>query len=186
MVTETQAVNTYEGMYIFDPASATEWADVEKEVKRLMERAKAELMFCHRWDDRRLAYEIKGRKRGCYVLTYFKAPATSLESLQRDAQLSETILRALFLRADTVTQDKMETPPKPGSDSPRGRGGDRWERDDRGGDRRDRRDRGDRGDRRRDSDGDAPKPEGEEKKSDAGAPAAEPVASGSPTATDKP
>jgi len=124
-------LNTYEGMYIFDPAAAADWAGVEAEVRRLMERAGAELLVCHRWDDRRLAYEINGHKRGCYVLTYFKAPGQSLGSLSRDAQLSDKILRALFLRVDGMTREQMESPPAPGSDSPRARGGDRWEREDR-------------------------------------------------------
>lgn len=161
MEADTVNPNTYEGMYIFDPAAATEWPAVEGEVKRLMERASANLMYCHRWDDRRLAYEIKGRKRGCYVLTYFTAPPASLDSLQRDAELSDMVLRALFLRADTVSKEQMENPPKPGSDSPRGRGGDRWEREE-----QDRRDR----ERRPRFAGDTRRSEHREKQADAGAP----------------
>jgi small subunit ribosomal protein S6 len=132
-------LRTYEGMYIFDPAAATDWSNVEDEVKRLMNRAGAELIICNKWDERRLAYEIKGRKRGCYVLTYFKAPSAGIATLERDAQLSEKILRVLFLRADGLTREQMESPPAPGSDSIRGRGGDRWETEGRGGRRRERR-----------------------------------------------
>ena len=50
-----------------------------------------------KWDERRLAYEIKHRKRGCYALTYFKAPASSLAGIERDALLSEMILRLLVV-----------------------------------------------------------------------------------------
>lgn len=125
-------LNVYEGMYIFDMGAAADFSNVEKEVHRLMERAGAELLVCTRWDDRRLAYEIKGHKRGCYVLTYFKAPPEKMTALERDARLSEKILRVLFVRADGVTREQMLSPPAPGSDSPRPRGGDRWEREGRG------------------------------------------------------
>ena len=103
-------MRTYEGMFLFDPTFAVEWPNVEKEINRLMERAKAELVLCKKWDERRLAYEIRGRKRGCYVLTYFKAPAESITALERDTQLSEPILRCLILKADRISDEKMRAP----------------------------------------------------------------------------
>ena len=57
-------MNYYEAMFVFDPALASEWTAVETEVNRLLERAGATLVVCKKWDDRKLAYEIKGRRRG--------------------------------------------------------------------------------------------------------------------------
>lgn len=101
-------MNQYEGMYLFDPTFGASWENCEGEVRRLMERAGAEILVCRKWDERRLAYPVKGRKRGVYALTYFKAPPEKIVPLERDAQLSENILRLLVLRADDATPESME------------------------------------------------------------------------------
>lgn len=101
-------MNQYEAMFIFDPNVGTEFSACETEVKRLVDRAGGELQFCKKWDERRLAYRIKGRKRGIYVLTYFNAPPESIAAFNRDAQISESILRVLVVRADGVTPEMME------------------------------------------------------------------------------
>ena len=62
----------YEGMFLFDSAGARDWAAIDQEVRRLLGRISAEPLVCVKFDERKLAYEIKRRKRGTYVLTYFK------------------------------------------------------------------------------------------------------------------
>lgn len=101
-------MNQYEAMFLFDPTFGASFEACETEIKRLMERASAELLFCRRWEERRLAYKIKGRKRGVYVLVYFKAPPDKIVPLERDVQIAENILRVLVLRADYVTPEMME------------------------------------------------------------------------------
>ena len=101
-------MNQYEAMFLFDPTFGNSFERCESEIRRLMERAEAEVLFCKKWDERRLAYKIKGRKRGVYVLTYFKAPTDKILGLERDARISEDILRLLVLRADGVTHEMME------------------------------------------------------------------------------
>ena len=101
-------MNQYEAMFLFDPTFGNSFENCEAEVRRLMERAEAEILFCRKWDERRLAYRIKGRKRGVYVLVYFKAEPAKIVGLERDAQLSENILRLLILCADGVTPEMME------------------------------------------------------------------------------
>ena len=101
-------MNQYEAMFLFDPAFGSTFENWDSEVRRLMERANAEVVFAGQWDERRLAYKIKGRKRGVYVLIYFKAEADKIAGLERDAKLSENILRLLVLRADDMTPELME------------------------------------------------------------------------------
>jgi|GEM_PF-610838 len=105
---EVRVLKTYEGMFVFDPAVASDWDSIQTELNRLMERAGARMIVSGKWDDRRLAYEIKGRRRGIYVLTYFEADPTKIVSLERDAQLSEAILRILVVRAEHLTEDEMK------------------------------------------------------------------------------
>lgn len=101
-------MNQYEAMFVFDPTFGSSFENCEAEVRRLMDRAEAEILFCKRWEERRLAYRIDGRKRGIYALVYFKSAGDKIRGLERDAQLSENILRLLVLRADGVTPEAME------------------------------------------------------------------------------
>ncbi len=100
-------MNTYEAMFLFDPAAASSLEAVQTEVDRLMTRAEAEVIVTRRLEERRLTFEIDGRKRGLYVLTYFRAEGPKIGPLERDVRLSESILRALILRADHVTEEVM-------------------------------------------------------------------------------
>ncbi len=101
-------MNQYEAMFLFDPTFGSAIENCESEVNRLMERAEGEILFIGKWDERRLAYRINGRKRGVYMLVYFKAPPDKIAGLQRDAQISEELLRLMVVRADGVSRDMME------------------------------------------------------------------------------
>lgn len=109
-------MNQYEAMFVFDPTFGSAYEKCESEVRRLVERASGEILLCHKWDERRLAYRIKGRKRGVYVLVYFKAPPEKIAPMERDAKLSEHILRLLVLRADGYTLEQMERAAAPRSE----------------------------------------------------------------------
>ena len=115
---ETQ-LNSYEGMFLLDPWGG-EWDRVRGQIELMLQKEGAEILICKKWDERRLAYEIKGRKRAGYVLTYFKAPPTIQSAIERQVQLSDNILRCLILRADYVTEEKMKEPtPAEGGGKPK-------------------------------------------------------------------
>jgi len=97
----------YEAMFLFDNAAMHQWSEIEGEVKRLFDRIEAQPLVCLKFDERRLAYEINGRKRGTYVLTYFDADPGRIADLERDAGLSESVLRMLVLRADKISEEKL-------------------------------------------------------------------------------
>jgi small subunit ribosomal protein S6 len=97
----------YEGMFLFDNTNVHQWSEMEAEVRRLCDRIGAELLVCVKFDERKLAYEIKGRKRGTYVLTYFDADPVRIADLERDASLSEVLLRTLVLRAEHVSPERL-------------------------------------------------------------------------------
>ena len=97
----------YECMFLFDPTDATDLSKPEAEIRRILDRAGAEVVFLRRFDERKLAYEIKGRKRGMYVLTYFRCDPQRVSAIDRDARLSEVVLRHLILAADHVTPERM-------------------------------------------------------------------------------
>ena len=107
----------YEAMFLLDGNAAAEWSVGEAEVRRLLERAQANILGLKRWDERKLCYEINHRKRGVYALAYFEAPPDRLAELERDVQISEVVLRMLLLRDDELTPEKIEkalaAPPPP-------------------------------------------------------------------------
>jgi small subunit ribosomal protein S6 len=127
-------LNLYEAMFLFDPTFAGSLENCEAEIKRIIDRAEGELVFLRKWEERRLAFKLKGRKRGVYVLTYFKAPPAKITGMERDAMLSENVLRVLVLRADGMTPELMEKAAAPRAVEPAE--GDYEGRGDRGGDRR--------------------------------------------------
>ena len=92
----------YEGMFVLDDARCSEnWDAVTREVHGLLEKNQAEIFTSERWDDRRLAYSIRGHSRGIYLLVRFTAPSSVIASLERDCQLNDTILRVLFTRDES-------------------------------------------------------------------------------------
>ena len=101
-------MNQYEGMFLFDPTFASDLEKAKQEVQRVLGRANAEISFLEKWDERKLAYEIKGRKRGCYLLSYFTCAGDRITGIERDVRISESILRALFRRADGVSPEHIE------------------------------------------------------------------------------
>lgn len=121
----------YEAMFLFDGGS--DWAVVDREVRRLLERIGAEPHVVIKYDDRRLAYEIKKRKRGSYALAYFEADPARLPELDRDARLSETILRHMVLDGRGVTDERINELKALPADKPLYPGQDGRRRDDDGG-----------------------------------------------------
>jgi ribosomal protein S6 len=96
-------------MFLVDSARAgSDWDGVIADIKRILERAEVEILSIRKWDDRRLAYEIKHVSRGTYILTYFNADGDKIQGIVKDVQLSEKILRVLILSAEHVTAGDME------------------------------------------------------------------------------
>jgi small subunit ribosomal protein S6 len=122
-------MKTYEGLFLLD-AGNPDFEAAAAPVRQVLEHVKAEVLVLKLWDERRLAYEIAGRKRGLYVLTYFKVEPAQMASLEHEVQLNEQILRAHILTAEGVTTEQMNAP------CPVGQGGERRWEDRREGDRR--------------------------------------------------
>jgi ribosomal protein S6 len=98
----------YEGMFLLDSALASkDWASLEKHVEDILTRHGAETLHTERWPDRRLAYEVKGCRKGTYYLTYFNAPKNAISEMLHDVELSERILRVLFISEEGL-EEEME------------------------------------------------------------------------------
>lgn len=98
----------YEGMFLFPQSQMGNLQAALDHLKDILRRGEAELISMRKWDERRLAYEIKGNKRGVYFLAYFKAPPMALRRIERSCNLSEMLLRSMITRADHLARDQME------------------------------------------------------------------------------
>lgn len=101
-------VYNYEAMFLIGQAVAADLKGAIDHITEILGRGHAQILAMRKWDERRLAYEIRGQKRGMYILVYFKAPGPDVAHIERDCNLSEKIMRALILRADHMTEDQMK------------------------------------------------------------------------------
>lgn len=99
---------TYEGLFLFPQAAVADLQTASDHVLEILNRAEAEVLAFKKWDERRLAYEVQGNKRGLYFLVYFKTKGSKLAHIERDCNLSEKMLRALITRADHLLEDVMK------------------------------------------------------------------------------
>ena len=101
-------MKTYEAMFLMDPALAVDLPAAEAEIRRILDRAEAEVLGLVKWDERRLAYPIRKHKRGLYMLSYFKAAHDRIVDIDRDVRLSETVIRALVLAKEAITAEDID------------------------------------------------------------------------------
>ena len=102
------ATNVYEGLFIFDSDLYAKGADeVSNQVAGIVEQFGGEVLLSRLWDERKLAYPIKGQRRGTYWLAYFRIEPTVVKDLTRQFQLSDSILRFLILVVEPRLVDTL-------------------------------------------------------------------------------
>lgn len=99
----------YEALFLINQtALATDSAGATQHVQEMLDRAEAETLSLHKWDERKLAYPIEGQKRGTFLIAYFKARPTQIANIERDCNLSEQVLRVMFIRADHMGELELK------------------------------------------------------------------------------
>ncbi len=96
----------YEGMFLLDSnLAAKDWTELENHIQEILKRNRAELLYSERWPDRRLAYDIKGCKKGTYYLTYFNAGPDAIREIEHNCRLSERVLRVLIIQEQGLERE---------------------------------------------------------------------------------
>ncbi len=106
-MSEERQVRTYEGLFLFPQSAISDLGGAVDHVHQLLERAEAEILALSKWDERRLAYDVKGNKRGLFLLAYFRAPTDRLVEFERGRNLSELLLRSMVTRTDHLTEEQI-------------------------------------------------------------------------------
>ena len=102
------AANVYEGMFILESNRFGRDPDaVSGQVPAMIEKFGGEMLVSRLWEERRLAFPIKGQRKGTYWLTYFRLDSSRLVELRRQCQITEDILRVLFLKVDPRIVDAL-------------------------------------------------------------------------------
>lgn len=105
--TPAVATNTYEAMFLLGAGFAADLDNALKLVRGIVERHEGKIIVIKKWDERKLAFEIGGEKRGLYVICFFNAPASAVVPIERDVNLSDQILRVLVTKADHLNAEEM-------------------------------------------------------------------------------
>jgi len=89
----------YECLLLFDSGKYhSEREKLMQQIHQVLERHGAKIETSRLWDERRLVYPIKKRKKGVYHLIFFRAPGKALPPIREDFRINEDILRFLIVR----------------------------------------------------------------------------------------
>jgi len=98
----------YEAMFLVSPAEAADLNAIVEHIMHLITHGGGEIIAFSKWDERRLAYEVKKNKRGVYFLCYFEVDTVRVTDIERGCNLSERILRVLITNAEHLSVDEMK------------------------------------------------------------------------------
>lgn len=101
----------YETMIIWDAALQTEELDKEiTKVKSIIEKSGGECLKIDNWGKRRLAYEIKKKKEGVYVVIDFNGKPKILAELFDHFKFDKTVLRHIALQKSAPEIENKTSP----------------------------------------------------------------------------
>ena len=102
------AHNVYECMLIYDPNSyARDPAGVGNKITKMVSNCGGEMLVSRLWNEQKLAYPIRGHRKGTYWLSYFRLDSTKLTEFNRACRLEDDIIRSLTLRVDPRLVDTL-------------------------------------------------------------------------------
>lgn len=93
--------NVYEALFILDSNKYSRDATgLSTQLRDAIQKHGGTVLVHRLWEERRLAYPIKGQRKGTYWLSYLRLDSQNLQALHRDFQLNDNILRALILKIE--------------------------------------------------------------------------------------
>ena len=94
-----QPAGRYEGMFVFDSADfATEGDGFVDRVTELIEKNEGSITAHRMWQDGRLAYPIRNKRKGAHYIFLFEMPPANIKTLDRACKLEDKILRHMVIR----------------------------------------------------------------------------------------
>ena len=107
----------YETIFVIDSLLKTEEIEnIITKYEKFISANGGQIELIDRWGKKRLAFEIKKRQYGYYVLILFEGIPSMIKSLEREYRLNESILRYKTIKLTTmalkVLKQQPPVPPK--------------------------------------------------------------------------
>jgi small subunit ribosomal protein S6 len=101
----------YEAIFILDPDLEEEQAQtaIEK-VKGIITQTNGEILKVEDWGKRKLAYEVKKKSKGHYILIHFSGTPTLLSELERNFRVMDAVIKFQSVRLDERQASVSEGP----------------------------------------------------------------------------
>lgn len=97
----------YEAVYIMDPQLEEDQHNaLVARFSTLVQDNGGEIQHVDRWERRRMAYEIQGRREGFYVVMNFRGTQATEAELTRIFGITDGLLRSMIVRLDDRRADK--------------------------------------------------------------------------------
>ncbi len=102
------AANIYEGMFILDSGRyGRDPEGVSGQISKVVQEAGGEVLVSRLWEERRLAYPIRGQRKGTYWLAYFRLDPENVAGVRQRFRLSDSVLRMLMLKVNPKIVDTL-------------------------------------------------------------------------------
>lgn len=102
-------LNHYETTFILNPVlSEDQTKEVVGKIKDLLTNGGAEILNEEQWGLRKLAYPIKGKTMGFYIVLQFDAEPTMVNTLETAYRRDERVIRFLTFRLDKYAFEYAE------------------------------------------------------------------------------
>ena len=105
-------MNSYEVIFILDPVLTEDGVEAEiGAVREVVAKKGGEVAEVQKWGKKRLAYEVKKRKDGQYILMKVGGPGGVVADLDRHFRITETILKGMVVRAEEPRRTRFKSKP---------------------------------------------------------------------------
>ena len=109
----------YETIFILDPDLEEEQAlSVIEKVKGIITQTNGEILKVEDWGKRKLAYEVKKKPKGHFILIHFQGSPALLSELERNFRVMDAVIKFQSVRLDEKQDTTSKTfvpeePPEP-------------------------------------------------------------------------
>jgi small subunit ribosomal protein S6 len=109
-------IRSYEVLYIVDPALTDEQVEgIIAKYSNVVTEQGGQVKAAGKWDKRRLAYEILGRREGIYILMFFDGEPAVAKEINRVMRIGDDVIRHIITRVEPqhVDTTRIERPQPP-------------------------------------------------------------------------
>jgi len=101
----------YETIFILNPDLEEEQTQtaIEK-VKGIISQNNGEILNVEDWGKRKLAYQVKKKSKGHYILIHFMGPPTLISELERNFRVMDAVIKFQSVRLDESHVPSSEVP----------------------------------------------------------------------------